>query len=131
MDYVVYVLDKEGNPLMPTTRFGKVRRMLKQGKAKAVQTKHFTIRLTYEPDTHVVQKTVLGVDPGRSNIGLDAVREDGVNLYSSRCSTRNKEIPDLMEKRGQCRRASRRGKRKRRQRRARKNKIRRNAKNLY
>ena len=33
MNYV-YVLDKEGKPLMPTTRYGKVRRMLKSGLAK-------------------------------------------------------------------------------------------------
>jgi len=34
--YVVYVLNKEGNPLMPTKRFGHVRRLLKSGQAKEV-----------------------------------------------------------------------------------------------
>ena len=29
----VYVLDMNGNPLMPTKRFGKVRRMLRDGLA--------------------------------------------------------------------------------------------------
>lgn len=36
MNYV-YVLDPEGKPLMPTTRYGKVRRMLKSGQAKSVR----------------------------------------------------------------------------------------------
>ena len=31
---VVYVLDKNGQPLMPTSRFGKVRRMLRDKKQK-------------------------------------------------------------------------------------------------
>ena len=30
----VYVLDKDGQPLMPTQRFGKVRRMLRDKKQK-------------------------------------------------------------------------------------------------
>ena len=48
MNYV-YVLDKKGKPLMPTTRYGKVRRMLKSGQAKPVQNLPFTIQLTYIP----------------------------------------------------------------------------------
>ena len=34
---LVYVLAKNGNPLMPTTRLGKVRHLLKDGKAKVVR----------------------------------------------------------------------------------------------
>ena len=45
----VYVLDTNGKPLMPTCRFGKLRRMLKSGQARAVDTLPFTIQLTYEP----------------------------------------------------------------------------------
>ena len=30
----VYVLDKDGQPIMPTQRFGKVRRMLRDKKQK-------------------------------------------------------------------------------------------------
>ncbi|OQW92515.1 MAG: hypothetical protein BWK79_14465, partial [Beggiatoa sp. IS2] len=33
---LVYVVDKNGNPLMPTQRLGKVRRWLKQGQAIVV-----------------------------------------------------------------------------------------------
>lgn len=110
MNYV-YVVDQEGKPLMPTTRYGKVRRMLKSGQAKPVRNLPFTIQLNYTPQTQVCQQVIVGFDPGRTNIGLSAVREDGVCLNMTHCETRNKEIPKLMEKRKQCRQASRRGER--------------------
>ena len=110
MDYV-YVLDVNGKPLMPTKRFGKVRRMLKSGKAVAVTTVPFTIRLTYEPETKITQDVILGIDPGRTNIGLAGVKNSGRCLYASECETRNKEIPKLMRKRKQYRQVSRRGER--------------------
>ena len=59
-EHRVYVLDRDGRPLVSTTRFGKVRGMLKSGQAKIVRTKPFTIQLLYEPETHVVQKVMLG-----------------------------------------------------------------------
>jgi len=40
---MVYVLNENGQPLMPTERHGKVRRMLKEGKAKVIQAKPFTL----------------------------------------------------------------------------------------
>ena len=43
---MVNVLDKDGSPLAPTDRNGKVRRMLKEGKAKVVSSDPFTIQLT-------------------------------------------------------------------------------------
>lgn len=81
---MVYVLDKQGNPLMPTSRHGKVRRLLKEKKAVAVSTKPFTIRLKYEPETKIIQPVVLGMDPGRTNIGLAVVREDETCLYQAK-----------------------------------------------
>ena len=107
----VYVLDMDGNPLMPTKRFGKVRRTLKSGQAKVVSTLPFTICLTYRTKTHVVQPVTVGIDPGRTNIGLAAVSSDGTDLYRAHCETRNKDIPRLMEKRRVHRQVSRRGER--------------------
>ncbi|MBD5559970.1 MAG: hypothetical protein HDQ87_06380 [Clostridia bacterium] len=107
----VYVLDREGKPLMPTTRFGKVRRMLRSGKAKAVRTKPFTIQLQYEPETHIKQRVVLGIDPGRTNIGVCAVREDGISLFAAHVKTRNKDVPEKMKGRKVHRQVSRRGER--------------------
>ena len=52
---IVYVLDVDGNPLMPTTRNGWVRRALRDGKAIVVHTLPFTIQLTYITATNVVQ----------------------------------------------------------------------------
>lgn len=46
----VYVLNKDGKPLMPTTRGGHVRHLLKEQKARVVRTNPFTIQLLYETD---------------------------------------------------------------------------------
>lgn len=45
---MVYVLDLDGNPQMPTGRHGKVRRWLDNGEAKVVKRKPFTIQLLFE-----------------------------------------------------------------------------------
>ena len=42
---MVYVLSKNGQPLMPTTRYGKVRRMLDKKEAAVIRRCPFTIRL--------------------------------------------------------------------------------------
>jgi hypothetical protein len=42
---MVYVQDINGKPLMPTTRHGKVRRLLKDKKAVVVNLCPFTIKL--------------------------------------------------------------------------------------
>ena len=110
MNYV-YVLSPDGKPLMPTIRYGKVRRMLKSRQAVPVTTVPFTIRLTYVPQTQACQPVTAGFDPGRTNIGISAVRQDGRCLYLARCETRNREIPKLMAKRKQHRQASKRGER--------------------
>ena len=74
--YLVYVLDKDGNPIMPTKRFGHVRRLLKSGQAKAVSTKPFVIQLLYE-STKYTQPLYGGTDVGRTNIGLSVVNQKG------------------------------------------------------
>ena len=118
---MVYVLDMEGKPLMPTTRHGWARRALKSGRAKAVQTLPFTIRLQYSLDDPVLQDITLGIDPGRTNIGVAAVREDGTCLYAAHCETRNRQVRKQMDDRRMHRQASRRGERLRRKRRAKRN----------
>lgn len=57
----VYVLNKDGKPLMPTTRGGHVRHLLKEQKARVVRAKPFTIQLLYETND-VVQPLYLGID---------------------------------------------------------------------
>lgn len=58
---MVYVQDINGKPLMPTTRHGKVRRLLKDKKAVVVNLCPFTIKLTYVTSDYK-QEIVLGVD---------------------------------------------------------------------
>lgn len=67
----VYVVSKEGKPLMPTKRFGWVRRALKQGKAKVIRRTPFTIQLTYDSSSYI-QDITLGVDAGSKHIGVSA-----------------------------------------------------------
>ena len=72
----VYILDVNGNPLMPTRRFGKVRRMLKDGLAKVVNKDVFTIQLLYEPKTHFVDELTLDCSAGDNHIGLSVSSSD-------------------------------------------------------
>ena len=69
------VLDQNGKPLMPTTRLGKVYRLLKTKKARIVSYKPFTIQLNYEPDAHIIQPMTLGVDSGAIHSGYSVTNE--------------------------------------------------------
>ena len=97
---VVYVLNKDGLPLMPTHKLGKVRHFLKDGKAKVVKRSPFTIQLNYKCDNYT-QPITLGVDAGSKHIGLSAstkkeelycsdveLRDDVVELLSTRRQNR-------------------------------------------
>lgn len=58
---LVYVLNLNGQPLMPTRRCGKVRRLLNSNQAKVVKCCPFTIQLLYETESNI-QDVSLGVD---------------------------------------------------------------------
>ena len=105
---MVYVLSKNGQPIMPTENYAKVRLLLKSGKAKVVRRTPFTIRLVGTNKTYT-QAVTLGVDAGSKHVGLSATtekkellaaelrpRNDVVNLMSSRremrSSRRNRKI---------------------------------------
>ena len=102
---LVYVLKQNGQPFMPTERFGKVRRLLKEGKAKVVRREPFTIRLLYETETDVVQECYCGVDTGSKHIGVAVVGNDRV-LYQSQTELRN-DIKKKMDARRQARKSRR------------------------
>lgn len=74
---MIYVLNKEGKPLMPTSRHGKVRRLLRDKAAIIVNYNPFTIQLTTETRNEVDQVS-LGVDTGYRYIGLSATTKDKV-----------------------------------------------------
>ena len=99
---LVYVLKQNGQPFMPTARFGKIRRLLKAKKAKVVRKEPFTIKLLYEPETDVVQECYCSVDTGSKHIGVAVVSNDKV-LYQSQTELRN-DIKRKMDVRRQARR---------------------------
>ena len=100
----VYVLSKNGQPLMPTSRAGRVRRMLRDGKAVVVKRCPFTIQLTYE-GTIYTQPVSLGVDAGSKHIGVSATTE-GKELYAGEVQLRD-DISGNLTARRQYRRGRR------------------------
>lgn len=84
---MVYVLNIDGHPLMPTENHGKVRILLKQKKAKVIRRCPFTIQLLYR-STNYTQAISLGVDAGSKYIGLSATTKDK-ELYASEIEPRN------------------------------------------
>ena len=101
---MIYVLDINGQPLMPTNRNGKIRHLLKDGRAKIVSHCPFTIKLLYESTTYT-QPVSLGVDAGSKHIGLSATTETK-ELYASEVELRN-DIVKLLSSRRTCRRSRR------------------------
>jgi N6-L-threonylcarbamoyladenine synthase len=101
---MVYVLNKQGKPLMPTDRHGAVRLLLKSGRARVVRRSPFTIQLLYDtPDA--VQPVALGVDAGSRHVGLSATTENR-ELYSAEGALRT-DVVDLLATRREFRRARR------------------------
>lgn len=101
---MIYVLDIDGNPLMPTERHGKVRRLLKEGKAKVVKRCPFTIQLLYD-STRYVQEVNLGIDAGSKHIGVSSTTKEKV-LYEADVELRN-DIVDLISTRREMRKTRR------------------------
>lgn len=99
---MVYVLDINGQPLMPTDRYGKVKHLLRQGKAVVVKRCPFTIRLLYDT-TAYTQKLTLGVDTGSGTFGTAVSDEKGNIIYVSEVTVRN-DITDKMKQRLRYRR---------------------------
>jgi N6-L-threonylcarbamoyladenine synthase len=97
---LVYVISINGKPLMPTKKFGMVRHLLKNGKAKVVNNKPFTIQLLFETKEYT-QPITLGVDTGSKTIGLSAttIKEE---LFSANVELRT-DIVKLISIKAECR----------------------------
>ena len=91
------VLDQNGKPLMPTTRLGKVYRLLKTKKAHIVSYEPFTIQLNYNPDTHIIQPMTLGVDSGAIHSGYSITNEHR-EYYNSEVIARNNISKNLSDR---------------------------------
>ena len=101
---MVYIINKDSKPLMPTKRHGKVKHLLRSGKAKVVKRTPFTIQLLYDTTEHI-QPITLGVDAGSKVVGLSATTEED-ELFSSEVVLRN-DIVELLSTRRQNRRTRR------------------------
>ena len=92
----VYVISKNGQPLMPTTDCRKVRLLLKANKAKVVRRTPFTIQLTGTSKTYT-QPVVLGIDAGSKHVGISASTEKK-ELFAAELTPRN-DVVKLMDAR--------------------------------
>ena len=101
---MVYVISKNGQPLMPTENHAKVRLLLKSGKATVVRRTPFTIKLT-EISKTFVQDITLGVDAGSKHVGLSAATARK-ELLSAELRPRN-DVVELMSSRREMRRSRR------------------------
>lgn len=98
---MVYVINKQGQALMPTERFGKVRRLLKNSLAHVVCRIPFTIQLDYDT-TDYTQPVSLGVDAGSKHIGISATTSEK-ELYAADVELRNDIVDKLSTRREQRR----------------------------
>lgn len=91
---VVYVLDRNGQPYKSTTRNGKVRRLLKENRARVVKNRPFTIQLLYTPETDYRPKILEGfhmniiiTNDSRYPIGLAPINAEKMTLDDFMIST--------------------------------------------
>lgn len=89
---MVYVLAKDGTPLMPCENV-VARLLLKAKKATVVKKCPFTIKLNYDT-THYVQDLTLGVDTGSKTLG-SAVYGNSKIYYQSEVTVRNDIKPEM------------------------------------
>ena len=76
---MVYVLDKNGQPLSETTRNGKVRRLLKENKARVVKSCPFTIQLLYDLEEEKLEDNLMNIiisDKPYMPIGITTVNSE-------------------------------------------------------
>lgn len=104
---MVYIIDKNGNPLMPTERHGKIRRLLNEGKAEVVKQIPFTVKLLYD-STEFTQPVTLGIDSGSKHVGVSATA-NGKELFAGDHVLRDGKtgVPNLLESRRTLRRSRR------------------------
>lgn len=89
---------------MPTKRYGKVRRMLKEGRAVVVSKKPFTIKLLFDT-TEFIQHVAIGVDPGDTT-GYAAVLDNGKVVEKGEIRLRT-DVKSLLDTRRTLRKSRR------------------------
>src|SRR5215468_2920510 len=71
MSTIVYVINQNGNPLMPC-KPSKARKLLRDGRARVSRRSPFTIQLLWDCEEHV-QDVVIGIDKGSHVTGISCV----------------------------------------------------------
>ena len=94
---MVYVLNVNGLPLMPTENCGYVRKLLKSNKAQVVKSNPFTIQLLYKTENNT-QNIDLKIDAGYQHIGISACTDDK-ELFSGELNLLEDQSKRLDEKR--------------------------------
>lgn len=100
----VYVINKNGEPLMPC-KPSKAKHLLKAGKAKVIKRTPFTIKLLWDCEENT-QEVVAGMDTGSKTIGC-AATTNGKVVYQAEVQIRQ-DVSKKMERRKMYRR-NRRG----------------------
>lgn len=98
---MVYVISHTGKALMPTNHHGKVRHLLREGKARVVRREPFIIQLLYDSKEYT-QPVTLGVDAGTGHVGLSATTEKS-ELFAAEVTLR-RDIQELLATRREARR---------------------------
>lgn len=101
---MVYVINKNGKPLMPC-KPAKAKHLLESGKAKVIKRTPFTIKLLWGCEENI-QEVVAGMDTGSKTIGCAAIT-NGKVVYQSEIQIRQ-DVFKKMEQRKMYRR-NRRG----------------------
>ena len=101
--FAVYVLNKRGKPLMPTSP-GKAKKLLQERKARVVKLFPFTVQLLIATG-ETKQEIVLGIDSGYSHIGLSAISKNK-EVYAAEVNLR-KDLVKLNAERAMYRRSRR------------------------
>jgi len=101
----IYVISKDGQPLMPTERYGKVRHMIKNKQAKIIKRDpFFTIQLLKD-SSDFTQPLKAGMDIGET-IGLSVINGT-TEILSAELQTRSKKISKKIKEKSSYRRTRR------------------------
>ena len=98
----VFVIDSCGTPLMPTHRLGKVKHLLRSGKAVIINYDPFTIQLQRKEERPFYQEISLGIDDGYKYVGL-CFSTKKRELLSIEDRLRAHEVVDLLKERRELR----------------------------
>jgi 5-methylcytosine-specific restriction endonuclease McrA len=100
---LVFVLSKEGKPVMPTTP-RRARLWLRAKQAHVVRKEPFTVQLCFETTTYT-QPITVGVDTGSKTVGIAAIT-NGAVVFQAEVHLRD-DISEKMTQRRQYRRKRR------------------------